>query len=212
MKEINKKTLIEALSSLKEYSPPDTVWENIDMELELGAEEFVSKKMLAELPEHEPPEIVWNKIAGKIGHRSSAKIIPMKWRRPLSIAASFAVLLAAYFLPQVDQPNPISEEKISLVYSTETIDDLLLKNDWEQDDEAFEMYKELCNAKKYICEHPEFQTLQNEFEELTAAVEELEYAIGNYGSDASLVMQIKEIELETHWLVQKNDGHVDLIS
>lgn len=203
MKEINKKTLIEALSSMKEYSPPDTVWENIDMELELGADEFVSKKMLAELPEHEPPEMVWEKISKRIRSKGSARLVPMRWRRPLSIAASIAALLAAYFTIQPLTPIPSGEEKISLVYSTETIDNRLLENDWDQDDEAFELYKELCDAKKYICEHPEFQTLQNEFEELTAAVEELEYAIGNYGSDASLVLQIKEIELERTGLFKK---------
>ncbi|MEO1260590.1 MAG: hypothetical protein AAFZ15_17470 [Bacteroidota bacterium] len=203
MKEINKKTLIEELSSMKEYSPPDTVWENIDMELELGADEFVSKKMLAELPEHEPPEMVWEKISKRIRSKGSARLVPMRWRRPLSIAASIAALLAAYFTIQPLTPIPSGEEKISLVYSTETIDNRLLENDWDQDDEAFELYKELCDAKKYICEHPEFQTLQNEFEELTAAVEELEYAIGNYGSDASLVLQIKEIELERTGLFKK---------
>ena len=203
MEEINKKTLIEALSSLKEYNPPEAVWENINMELELGAEEFISRKMLAELPEHDPPEMLWNQITDQLSGSNEAKLVSINWRRPLAIAASFTVLLIAYFLLQNQTPDQLESEEMVLKYSTETVDDRLLLNDWEQDDEAFEMYKELCDAKKYICEHPEFQTLQKEFEELTAAVEELEYAMGNYGSDASMIKQIKEIELERTGLFKK---------
>ena len=82
MEEINKKTLIEALSSLKEYSPPDGVWEHIDMELELGSNDVVSKQMLAELPEHEPPAKVWDQILQNLeGGSRPGKIIPLNWRR-----------------------------------------------------------------------------------------------------------------------------------
>lgn len=203
MEEINKKTLIEALSTLKEHSPPSSIWEDINMELELGPEEIISTEMLAELPEHDPPPNLWEKIAQKLDVPQGGRIVSLKWRKTLTVAASFIILFSAYFILQNWLQGNDETDEIALIYSIETIDDLLLKNDWQQDDEAFEMYKELCGAKQYICEHPEFQVLQQEFEELSSAVEELEYAIGNYGSDANLISQIKEIELERTDLFKK---------
>ena len=197
MKEINKKTLIEALSALKQHNPPGLVWENINMELELGQEEIIPKKMLSELPEYEPPTKVWEKIERSLGQRQEAKIIPLKWRRALTVAASVILLAMSFFyFEKIADANDLNPDKIVLEYSVEEVDDKLLVNDWQEDAGDFELYKELCNAKKYICEHPEFQVLQKEFVELSEAAKELELAIGNYGTNADLITQIKEIELE----------------
>ena len=202
MEEINKKTLIEALSSLKEYEPPSSLWENINMELELGRDEIVSKEMLMDLPEHDPPESVWNNVSQRLDQNPKVRRLAPGWKRGFAVAASLALLFCAnYFINSGLESH--ESESISLTYSTETIDDQLLVNDWEQDEEAFAMYKELCNAKKYICEHPEFQVLQREFDELSEAVKELEFAIGDFGADANLISQIKEIELERTDLFKK---------
>lgn len=258
MKDINKKTLIEALSSLREYEPPDSVWENIDMEMDgkkalsipsemllslpeydppafvwdhveskIGEEaavepiptellqklplyepptsvwdnienrmesgdELISKEMLQSLPQYEPPAGIWDNIKNKIQSRQKGRVVSMKWQRTMAIAASVCLLVAAYFLLDTD----FEPDRIAVNYSTETVDNMLLSKDWQEDAGDFELYKELCDAKKYICEHPEFQVLQTEFDELSEAVKELEYAIGNFGTSASLVGQIKEIELE----------------
>ena len=199
MKDINKKTLIEALSSLKEYEPPVAVWEHIDMEMEMGQEEIVPLNMLHNLPEYDPPVSVWSGIEKELHVQHGARVVPMRWKRTLAIAASFALLLSAYFL--IGDNDPMDE--IAMDYSTEVVDDVILVKDWQQDEEAFGLYKELCDAKKYICEHPEFQVLQSEFVELSDAVKELEYAIGNFGTSADLVSQIKDIELERTGIFKK---------
>ena len=192
MEEINKKTLIEALSSLREHEPPDDIWDNVNMELKLGLDEFFPKEALYDLPEYDPPTQVWSGIVRELWHQGHPKIVKLNWRKPLAIAASLALLLTAYFLiKEVDPPL-----EISLKYSSEKVDDALLKKDWKDDEEAFEIYHELCTTKKYICEHPEFQMLQQEFDELSEAMNEIELAIGDFGTNTDLIVQIKEIELE----------------
>ena len=54
-----------------------------------------------------------------------------------------------------------------------------------------------------LCEQPEFKQLHNELEELTSAKNELASALGDFGTDANLVTQIKEIELERNDIVKK---------
>ena len=123
-------------------------------------------------------------------------MVAFNWRKPLAIAASFALVFTALFLLQDNEVSQLNTETIAIQYTTEQVDDLVLVKDWKEDESDFERYQELCNIKKYICEHPEFQILQREFVELSDAVKELEYAIGEYGTDPGLISQIKEIELE----------------
>lgn len=235
MEELNKKTLIEALSSLKEHEPPVSVWEKIDLEMEFGLSEIVPKHNLLELPlhnppvsvwenisldlesvqsasnsakflrrltEYDPPESVWANISKALDQGQGAKIVPMTWRKPLSVAASLAVLISAYwFLGNKTETG--FQPNVTLNYTTELVDDLLLTKDWNEDDADFERFHELCSVKKYICQHPEFQMLQQEFEELSGAVQELEEAVGAYGTDPSLIGQIKEIELERTTVFKK---------
>jgi hypothetical protein len=195
MEEINKKTLIEALSSLKDHEPPDSLWTQIDREMELGEEESFSPLSLHQLPEYDPPEKVWKAVVKKLGQDSRGSIFKLGWRKPLAIAASFSIIVAAYFLLETEQHDSI-DTIIAVNYSIEQVDNVLLQKDWKEDEESFELYHELCSAKKYICEHPEFQVLQREFEELSDAIKEIETAIGDYNTNANLITQIKEIELE----------------
>ena len=196
MEEFNKKTLIEALSSLRDHDPPDSLWTYIDRELELGEEEIYPPSAIHELPEHEPPEKVWGAILGELEGESSAKVVKMNWWKPLAVAASLTLLVVAYFLLKPSTLKDNSLELIAVNYSTEEVDNLLIKKDWKEDKESFELYLELCSAKRYICEHPEFQVLQREFTELSEAIEEIEMSMGDYNTDANLITQIKEIELE----------------
>lgn len=195
MEEFNKKTLIEALSSLKDHEPPDSLWTQIDREMELGEGASFLHSSLHQLPEYDPPEKVWKSIALELEQHSTSKIFRLGWKKTLAIAASFSLIVAAYFLLKTE-PIDSSDTLIALNYSIEQVDDVLLEKDWKEDEESFELYHELCSAKKYICEHPEFQVLQREFEELSEAIKEIETAIGDYNTNANLITQIKEIELE----------------
>lgn len=204
MKEYNKKTLIEALSTLPEYEPPDFVWDEIADKASVDAESPTLLRAISQLPDYEPPATVWDRILQEISPAQSAKITSLKraWLAPVAVAASLALLVAAYF--QFFQ-RPVNEDAqvLAMHYSTETVDPLLLERDWDEDDDAFEAFKALCEAKEFICEQPEFVQLRSELEELTAAKEELSSVLGDYGSDPELVMQIKEIELERTDLLKK---------
>ena len=202
MEEINKKTLIESLSALPEHEPPDKVWAAIEAEMEAATDTPYTRQQLRELPEHEPPTGIWSAIEKRLDRagQESGKIVPLLGRISLAVAASLALLLAAYWLLQDAGQAP---DEFTISYSTEVADDQLLEHDWNEDEEAFEQFHQLCEAKKYICEHPEFQVLKTELDELTEAKESIQAAIGSYGTDPELVIQIKEIELERTDVLKK---------
>ena len=202
MEEQNKKTLIEALSSLPEHEPNDLLWEQIEAEMEGGLSAILPTQLLYSLPQYEPPTNAWDCILKALeGERSTAKIVPMKWRRALAVAASLAALFIVFW--QMNRPQKVEMNVVAVNYSEENVDPLLLQRDWNEDEEAFTEFLTLCEAKKTLCEQPEFKQLQGELEELTSAKEELADALGEFGTDADLVTQIKEIELERNGIVKK---------
>ncbi len=202
MEEQNKKTLIEALSSLPEHEPNEMLWEQIEEQMEGGLEGVLPAQLLLSLPQYEPPASAWYGILKRLeADKSGAKIVSIGWRKALAIAASLAVLLVAFW--QLNKPRQVEMNLVAVNFSEETVDPLLLEHDWDEDEEAFGEFLSLCEAKKVVCEQPEFKLLQGELEELTAAKEELKTAIGEFSTDADLVLQIKEIELERNDVLKK---------
>ncbi len=202
MEEQNKKTLIEALSSLPEYEPKDMLWEHIEEEMEGGLEAVVPAQLLQSLPQYEPPVSVWDGIAYQLeAEKPGAKIVRFGWRKMVAVAASLAALFVVYW--QMNRTKSVEMNVVAVKYSEETVDPLLLKHDWDEDEEAFGEFLSLCEAKKVVCEQPEFKMLQSELEELTVAKDELKAAIGEFSTDADLVLQIKEIELERNDVLKK---------
>lgn len=202
MKEHNKKTLIEALSTFKEYEPPEEVWRNIREELSDGNEEIIPSKLLHSLPQYEPPEFVWNNIEQTLKAKPESKVVQLPWRNILAVAASLTLLLAVYWQFS-SKTIPVQPDNLSIAFSEETIDPVLLRHDWDEDEEVFKEYLAICEAKKFICEQPEFKQLQDELEELTTAKQALAEAMGNFGADPHLITQIKEIELERTDILKK---------
>ena len=202
MEEHNKKTLIEALSSLPEHEPKEMLWEQIEHEMEGGLDAILPAQLLLALPQYEPPANAWEGILKKLeGENSSAKIVALNWRRVLAVAASVAALLVVFW--QMNRTQKVEMNVVAVNFSEETVDPLLLQRDWNEDEDAFSEFLSLCEAKKTLCEQPEFKQLQGELEELTSAKEELAAALGEFGTDADLVTQIKEIELERTGIVKK---------
>ncbi len=202
MEEQNKKTLIEALSSLPEHEPKEMLWEQIEEQMEGGLESVMPKQLLLSLPQYEPPDSAWDGIAKQLdGQKPQAKIVKLGWRKALAVAASLALLLVAYW--QLNGSKQLEANVVAVNFSEETVDPLLLQHDWDADEDAFGEFLSLCEAKKIVCEQPEFKMLQGELEELTAAKEELKEAIGEFSTDADLVIQIKEIELERNGVLKK---------
>ncbi|MCF8247743.1 MAG: hypothetical protein K9J37_21390 [Saprospiraceae bacterium] len=202
MEELNKKTLIEALSSLPEHEPNDMLWEQIEEGMEGGLDGILPAQLLLSLPQYEPPLSTWEGILKQLeAEKPSAKLVTMKWGRALAVAASLVGLLMVYW--QMNRTEKVEMNVIAVNYSEEIVDPLLLKRDWNDDEAAFSDFLSLCEAKKVLCEQPEFKQLQNELEELTSAKDELASALGDFGTDANLVTQIKEIELERNDIVKK---------
>lgn len=203
MEEHNKKTLIEALSSLPEHEPEDLLWDKIEEEMDgSGLDAVLPAQLLQSLPQYEPPDKVWAGVLQALEpEKQSAKIVPMNWRRTLAIAASFAALLVVFW--QMNRTKQLEMNVVAINYSEETVDPSLLERDWNEDEDAFSDFLSLCDMKKEVCKQPEFQQLQSELEELGAAKLELADALGDFGTDANLVLQIKEIELQRNDLLKK---------
>jgi hypothetical protein len=202
MKEHNKKTLIEALSMLPEYEPAEATWSGIERQLEENSEGFALKGMVKYLPAYEPPDFIWEKVEAQIAPAAARRVfLTPGWRKGLAAAATLAVVLFSVWL--LNRPAPPTDEAFTLSYTTETVEAPLLVKDWNEDEDAFQTFLALCDMKKYICEQPEFRQLQAELEELTEAKTALESAIGDYGADAGVISQIKDIELERTDILKK---------
>lgn len=199
MKELNKRTLMEALSTLPEYEPPAELWQRISPRLNDSTTTHVQDILPEHLPEYEPPAQVWDQVVQELDRGAKIRFTGLK--RALALAASFGLLLLVY--SQLNRKVKSEPDSVRITYSEMTLDSLLMVRDWNEDEEAFLEYLDLCKSKKYICEKPEFKLLQEELEELTLAKEELNSAIGLYGSDPNLLLQIKEIELERNDLLKK---------
>lgn len=203
MKEFNKHNLIEAIQSLPEYEPKDSLWDKISDELEANPVDVPLQKCISELPQYEPPAFIWDNIEKGLQPQKTAKIVRFR-RSSYAAAAAMAVLLAAFgWLMLGDNSESIDLGSGDLAYSTETVDDKLLAHDWNEDEDGFELVMNICNEQKFKCDNPEFKALKAELEELNEAKEELEYAIGSYGTNADLIAQIREIEFARTDLLEK---------
>ena len=202
MKEHNKKTLIEALSSLREYDPPEELWEKIEAETEVGKDEIFPANLLQSLPVYDPPETVWAGIEKELHRKPTGRLVRFGWRRAVAVAASMAFLVVAFW-KMGNNTTTVPPDHVDLSFSTETVDPMLLARDWDEDEEVFREYLQFCEAKKFICEQPEFKLLQAELEELTTAKEDLVAAVGAFGTDPALIIQLKEIELERTGILKK---------
>lgn len=202
MEEHNKKTLIEALSSLPEHEPNDLLWQQIEAGVEGDLAEVLPAQLIQSLQQHEPPDFIWGRISQELGAGNpDAKFVKLAWLKPLAIAASLALVMVVYW--QLSKPTTLDMNVVAVNFSEETVDPLLLEHDWDEDENVFTEFLSLCEGKKVVCEQPEFQLLQSELDELTAAKEELKTAIGEFSTDAELVIQIKEIELERTEILKK---------
>jgi hypothetical protein len=202
MEEQNKKTLIEALSSLPEHEPKEMLWDQIEEQMEGGLEGVLPAQLLLSLPQYEPPASTWDVILKRLeADKTGAKIVSIGWRKALAMAASLAILVVAFW--QLNKPRQVEMNVVAVNFSEESVDPLLLQRDWDEDEEAFGEFLNLCEAKKVVCEQPAFKLLQGELEELTAAKEELKTAIGEFSTSVDLVLQIKEIELERNDVLKK---------
>lgn len=193
MKELNQNTLKSALEKLPEYDSPDAVWQGIE-----------SRLPLLELTDYDAPNFVWEQLEEQLLEQSKThnlkletpnsklKILRGPYFYKMAIAASVALLVSVGFWFFKHQ----NTEKMSIEISTEVVDNQLLKKDFDNEEQSFEMVEAFCKTALPLCEQPDFKHLKTELDTLNQAREQLKNAIGEYAADADLVAELTKIENE----------------
>jgi len=182
-KEKNRKSLKEALNKLPEQQVRTSLWENIDQQLNL-------QESLEALPTYTPSDTVWEGIEQQLDRPT--KIITLLRR----VAAAILLLgICTWAL------TPTSIDS-NIQYSQETFEQQLLKVDWEQDGFNTDELAALCQQQQLACSTSQFKHLKEELTELDIAKETLVQAMNNYGKDALLIAQLKEVEIERSTVIR----------
>lgn len=209
MKELNKHILLEAIENLPKYTPKDQIWDGIELALDKEQAETDFQETIAELPNYSPPDFVWNQIESTLdeeelmmdaGLEQETKVVRFNnWKKYASIAAAIALIIsvAIPFLTDTKASD------VSISYSEEVIQDELMNDDWDADEDAFQMVMAQCKEMLLACEQAEFKILKEELEELNMAREQLKEAMGGYNTDTNLLAQLTQIELERSDVLKK---------
>jgi hypothetical protein len=213
MKELNQDTLKKALEQLPTYEPATTVWSAIDMQLQISG-------LKNDLNQYAPPFFIWDSLEkqleldnselkiknlelstafnSELNRELNTSIKPLKKQgllrqlnlRKWAMAATIAGMVFTVFTVL----KPKNTEGGDFKYSTETVDNQLIKNDWNDSEADFKMVEDFCQQQITACETPVFKTLKHELDELNTAREDIKNAIGDFNSNADLIMQLRDIE------------------
>ena len=199
MQEKNRHILEEAIQKLPQHEPEALVWLAIDAELEVIEKADSLQTAIQELPTYNPSDSLWENIEKDLEAdvKKAGRIVWFK--RAASIAAIIAFLLVGNFI--FNQNN--NQENVTITYSQELVEEDLLKQDWDDDDDAFEMVMAFCKTENIVCELPEFIVLKSELEDLNTAREEVKAALDHYGTDAELIAQLTRIEHDRSDVLKK---------
>ena len=119
-------------------------------------------------------------------------------RRFAAAAAVVGLLLASWWLIR---PAQMPDETIAV--TQEVVDNQVFATVREPEDEAFQLIQTLCQGSAPVCREPAFLALKNELDELTDAKNELREALGQYGDDRDLTIQLVRIERERSDLLRQ---------
>jgi len=191
MQEKNKHILTEAIQKLPQYEPESLVWLSIDAELEVLEKEDHLQNAINELPAYSPADSLWESIDAELEGdiKKAGRVV---WLKRISTAAA---VIAFLIVGNAIFNQSTNLENITISYSQEIVEDGdLLKEDWDDDNDAFEMVLAFCKTENIVCELPEFVVLKTELEDLNTAREEVKEALDHYGTDAELIAQLTRIE------------------
>ncbi len=203
LEEAEQQKLRAALQRLPQYAPPTLVWNGVGNILQsIDNEDIKLKNALQKLPQHTPQNGVWLGVIQELPSRQTAILRSIFTFKTAMAAATIAFLctVGIYFY------NQKTSDHTSIAFTQETVSDEILKNNTNsnQDDEkAFAMVDEICKERAFVCEQPEVQSLKAELTELNAAQAELKEAIGSYGTDESLLQQLRSVESERTEILKK---------
>jgi len=199
MQEKNKHILLDAIQNLPQYEPEALTWLVIEAELEVFEKEDDLQNAINELPTYSPADSLWDNIGNEL-KTDSIKAGRVVWLKRISTAAAaIAFLVIGNFIYNQN----LQQERITISYSQEIVEDDLLKQDWDEDNDAFEMVMAFCETENIVCTLPEFVILKTELEDLNIAREEVKTALDHYGIDAELIAQLTRIEHDRSYVLKK---------
>ncbi|TLV02176.1 hypothetical protein [Dyadobacter luticola] len=174
--EKNQDNLKNALAKMNDYEPDEKVWSALSQNMD----ELPLKTALSEMPLYEPDEQLWNLIV----HRPEKTNLRATWRYA---AAAILIGIIGNLLFQKTANQSIS-------YSQEKADERLQADGSLLTDEKYAHLKAYCETETLVCNSKNYKRLQQEYEKLDAAADQLQQAIGAYNTEPELVRQFSAVE------------------
>ncbi len=178
--EYNINNLREALAKLPSSGPSDQIWLEIDRKLSEGP----LQNALKELPVFEPDEHIWEAIEGKVPNRSR---LSMVWWYAAAVMLVGGIT-GLWALRRNTAPM--------VAYSQEIVDERLQAKKDQETDQQYEKLKAYCEAETMVCNDKKFKRLQQEYEKLQTATQQLQQAMGAYNTEPELIRQFSLVEQE----------------
>jgi uncharacterized membrane-anchored protein YhcB (DUF1043 family) len=178
--EYNINNLREALAKLPSSGPSDQIWLEIDRKLS----EVPLQNALKELPVFEPDEHIWEAIEGKVPNRSR---LSMVWWYAAAVMLVGGIT-GLWALRRNTAPM--------VAYSQEIVDERLQAKKDQRTDQQYEKLKAYCEAETMVCNDKNFKRLQQEYEKLQTATQQLQQAMGAYNTEPELIRQFSLVEQE----------------
>ncbi|MDR6805457.1 hypothetical protein J2Y45_002234 [Dyadobacter sp. BE34] len=173
--EKNHINLQNAIRRFPAYEPGDEVWNAINENLLAQP----LRQALSEMPSYEPDDKLWDLI-----DRKNTQQQRWKW------GYAAAMLLMAAGIAWLILPT----SSAGIAYSQETVDQRLQMDAELKTDQQYRLLKTYCETETLVCKSTEYQSLQQEYERLSSASEQLVQAIGDYNTEPALLRQYNEIE------------------
>lgn len=230
--EINKPALIRAIGQLPSYSPPDSLWAEVEQKLARQKEEQPLRQALAALPKYQPGAETWDAIAQHLGQGQQEtalrtalgglpaysppdsvwegieqQLVPAAkrqrlWPKIMQAAAATAALLTVLWAAWPTSGD--SSLKVAYEHGATALDPSLTAPSLSAAEPEGVQAVIVAFRKDPVAQrHPEYQRTLQEWKELSAAHEEIKSIMAKYGQDPKLIRQISEIERERAGLIQK---------
>ncbi|GAB3329384.1 hypothetical protein GCM10027299_32660 [Larkinella ripae] len=182
----------KAIHQLPEHEPRADLWDRI--EADLRADDAIDRLLPDDLPVLEPKTDAWEQLAGRL----EKPVVRPLWRSSVrwGAAAAVAVLVGGVWLVW----QPVSNEKVTIAYATETVEAETLgaeKPGLSVADRKAEIFiEEQCGQQTVVCQKPEIKELKQQLDQLNNRKANLEEELAVFGNDPGLVQAQIKIENE----------------
>lgn len=199
--ENQEQKLKEALQQLPQYHPAGSLWKSIAAELGCEEKEEPLREALKRLPAYTPPSKVWQGIETALLTKAAPR---PSLRRFIAWAGSAAAALALLFAIYHLRPNQDESSQMAYRHQTErALSPTLYQADWDEDEAALQEVAARFVKAPVAQEHPQYELLREEWEELDEAKREVLEFMKRYGSDGALIRQLAAIERERSALARQ---------